>query len=243
VIILLAASLLLNGCATTVDTRSEARFEPATVDPAPELSGHAWWQLRFKLAWPEGRAPDFSGHPLLAEQILLPLIVEHRESMPLWRFHRRAGRDDAGHQFSLIFTADEATARQIGSSVEQDPLVAWLQQQGMLEKTSLEQRGSDELARLEQTSDPEWPLEIQQSWPWFIMGTSTAWLMQVQAISLETGLPESATYPQLRDHYRRVSATINAQWRDFGQHAYFHHINAIYGYQPVRIRSNDLRRF
>ena len=240
---LLVVSLLLTGCANIIETRDEASFEPAPMESAPDLSGGAWWQLRFKLNWTEGTAPDFSGHPLLAEQVLLPLIVEHQESMPLWRFHRRAGRDGAGHQFSLIFLADEKTADAIGGAIENDELIAWLKQEGMLEKTSLARRGPEELAKLEETSDPAWPLEIQRSWPWFIMGVSTAWLMQVQEISQRQGLPETATYPELHDHYRRVSTTVDAQWRDFGQHAYLHHLNAVFGYQPIKIRSSELKTF
>ena len=139
--------------------------------------------------------------------------------------------------------SDEDTAAEIGAAVDNDELVAWLQSQGMLEKTRLQRRGSEELGRLEETSDRGWPPEIQKSWPWFIMGASTAWLMQVQTTSQEVGLPESATFPQMQDHYREVSARINDQWRDFGQHAYFHHLSAIYGYQPVKIRSSELRTF
>jgi hypothetical protein len=241
--ILLVASLLLSACTSTVNTRPADNFAPAAIDPAPQLEDLAWWQLRFKLSWPADESPDFSGHLLIAEQILLPLIIEHQEDFALWRFHRRAGRDNAGHQFSLIFMADENTAAEIGSAVEADELVLWLQQRGMLEKTRLGQRGAEELGRLEETSDRGWPLEIQKSWPWFAMGASTTWLMQVQEISARQGLPANATYAELHDHYRRVSSEMNAQWRDFGQHAYFHHLSAIYGYQPVKIRSSELRTF
>jgi hypothetical protein len=235
--------LLVTACTTTVDTRAPGAFEAATIDPAPEIENLAWWQLRFKLIWPSGEAPDFSGHLLIAEQVLLPLIIEHQQDFPLWRFHRRAGRDSAGHQFSLIFLADESTAAEIGRAVDGDELVAWLKQRDMLEKTILKRRGAGELARLEETSDRGWPMEIQKSWPWFIMGTSAAWLMQVQEISQREGMPETATYSQLIEHYRRVSSEMNAQWRDFGQHAYFHHLSAIYGYQPVKIRSSELKTF
>ena len=235
--------LMLSACASSVSTRSPDTFEPPAVSPDPGLANLAWWQLRFKLSWPPDEPPDFSGHLLIAEQVLLPQIIKHQEALPLWRFHRRAGRDGAGHQFSLIFLADEKTATNIGDAIGSDELVAWLKQNGMLENTSLGRRGPEELAKLEETSDPVWPIEMQRSWPWFIMGVSTAWLMQVQDISQRQGLPETATYTELHDHYRRVSATMDAQWRDFGQHAYLHHLNAVYGYQPIKIRSSELKTF
>ena len=241
--VLFIASLLLSACTSTVTTRSPGTFEAAAIDPAPELGNLAWWQLRFKLSWPPGEAPDFSEHLLLAEQVLLPLLMEHQQSFPLWRFHRRAGRDTSGHQFSLIFLTDDNTAAEIGRSIDGDDLLAWLKQRKMLEKTSLKRRGAEELARLEETSDRNWPMDIQRSWPWFIMGASASWLTQVQQISQRGGLPDSATYSQLHEHYRKVNSEMNAQWRDFGQHAYFHHLSALYGYQPVKIRSSELKTF
>ena len=107
----------------------------------------------------------------------------------------------------------------------------------------MDQRGASELAELEETSDKEWPEEIQRSWPWFIMGASQAWLMQVQQISRENGLADSMRYPELLEHYRNVALSMNAQWRDFAQHAYFHHLSALYGYQPVKIHSSELKHF
>lgn len=243
ILLVLAVGGLLAACATSVETRAPQTFEPAAIEPAPDVEPLAWWQLRFTLSWPPGEPPEFSGHLLVAEQVLLPLIIEHQDTLPLWRFHRRAGRDNAGHQFSLIFMTDEETAADIGSAIEHNEMIAWLQRQGMLEKTRLNRRGAEELARLEETSDKNWPLDIQKSWPWFIMGASTAWLMQVQEISQRQGLTDTATYPQLTDHYREVSDAMNVQWRDFGQHAYFHHLSALYGYQPVKIRSSELRTF
>ena len=113
----------------------------------------------------------------------------------------------------------------------------------MLERTSLDARAPEELGRLEGTSDRGWPVEIQRSWPWFIMGASQSWLMQLQQISREKGLAESMAYPELVEHYREVAAGMNAQWSDFAQHAYFHHLSALYGYQPVKMHSTELKHF
>jgi hypothetical protein len=215
--------------------------EPTSVR-AVEQDRH-WWQLRFKLVWPEGEEPDFSRHLLIAEQLLLPVIVEYRAEMPLWRFHRRAGRSPSGHQFSLIFFSDNVTASRIDEAVESNPLTGWLIDNGLIEKILFGQRSPAQLGRLELASDPDWPIEVQRSWPYFIMGASQAWLMLVSEMSAESALDGKVDYPSLLEHYREVDERLNTQWRDYGQHAYLHHLNALFGYQPLLIKTKELRTF
>ena len=240
---LVIATLLLAACAPALRIDSCVAFDPQAARLDVERPDRYWWQLRFSLAWPEGEEPDFSQHLLIAEQLLLPVIVEHQAQLPLWRFHRRAGRDGAGHQFSLIFYSDAATARQIGEEVVTNPLTGWLTDRKMIEKVRFDQRSPEELGRLELTSDPHWPMEIQRSWPYFIMGASQTWLLLVQELSAETPLGGEVDYPALLAHYRAVDARLNTQWREYGQHAYFHHLSAIYGYQPLMIRSSGPQTF
>jgi hypothetical protein len=241
--LLSTAILVATACSPVLQVEPAPAYEP---NPAAVGTGEVdrfWWQLRFKLVWPEGEQPDFSRHLLVAEQLLLPVIVEHRAGMPLWRFHRRAARTPAGNQFSLLFFSDRDTASAIHEQVASDPLTGWLTDQGLIERVRFDQRSPEELGRLELTSDENWPLEIQQSWPYFIMGASQAWLMQVQALSAAQGLDGSLDYPSLLDHYREVDTRLNTQWRENGQHAYLHHLNAIYGYQPLFIELNGLETF
>ena len=99
------------------------------------------------------------------------------------------------------------------------------------------------LMQLREDIDPAWPLEIQRSWPYFIMGASQAWLMLVQELSAENELPGEVDYPSLLRHYQEVDVQLSAQWRENGQHAYLHHLNAIFGYQPLLVRSKELKTF
>lgn len=235
--------LVLAACTPVLQVEPGASFDPQTARLGVEQPDRYWWQLRFRLAWPPGEQPDFSRHLLIAEQLLQPVIVEHQQRLPLWRFHRRAGRSASGHQFSLIFYSDKATAAQISREIETNPLTQWLIANKLLEKTLFDQRSPEELGRLELTSDPQWPLEMQRSWPYFIMGASQAWLMLVQELSAENGLQGEVDYPALLLHYQAVNARLNAQWREYGQHAYLHHLSAIFGYQPLVITTNELQTF
>ncbi len=218
-------------------------LEPVKASLSAEQADRAWWQLRFKLIWPENEYPNFSAHSLIAEQLLLPVITAHEERLTLWRFHRRASRDAAGNQFSLIFYTDEATAAQINNDISMNPLTYSLIDNAIIEKTAFSKRTQQELGLLEQTSDPQWPIEIQRSWPYFIMGASQSWLMLVQEISQGLELDDTISYSGLITHYQRVDQAVNAQWVDYGQRAYLHHLNAIFGYQPLRIRGSVMRSF
>lgn len=233
----------LIACAPALEVHPGPRLSQEAAPLQAEQAGRYWWQLRFKLAWPEGEKPDFSRHLLIAEQLLLPVIEGHQRQLPLWRFHRRAARSPSGHQFSFIFLADADTARQINRQVTENPLTRWLLDRNMIERTRFDQRSKQELGLLEDTSDPAWPAEMQRSWPYFIMGASQTWLIMVQELSAQYALKGRVGYPELLKHYRKVDAALNTQWRENGQHAYLHHLSAVFGYQPIRIRSRDLKTF
>lgn len=242
-ICLLVVSLALAACTSTAQVKPAVAFVPEAAALDAEQAGRDWWQLRFRFVWEEDEAPDFSAHLLIAEQLLLPIIVEQQSALALWRFHRRAGPGDSGNQFSLIFYADAATAERIHREVASAPLTQWLLQNKLIDKVRFAQRSPEELGRLELTSDPEWPIEIQRSWPYYAMGASQTWLMLVQELSQQDAPVGDVDFNTLLLHYRDVDARLNAQWRSFGQHAYLHHLSAIFGYQPLQIRSSELRTF
>ncbi|MEM1112587.1 MAG: hypothetical protein AAGI11_11825 [Pseudomonadota bacterium] len=239
--LIVCACLALAACATSGQTKT---YPPlAGSNSQIDLQGLSWWGVRFKMHWPADEPPDLSGHLLLAEQVLQPVILEHEADLQLWRFHRRARRDGAGNQFSLIFLADDQTAKRIDADLRLGALTQRLENAGMLDRVRFEQLSPEAATRLDDTSDPSWPESMQRSWPWFIMGASQAWLIQLQSISQEQGLSASMDYAALTDHYAAVAARMNEQWRSNARHAYFHHLSAIYGYQPVQLRSGELKRF
>jgi hypothetical protein len=240
---LLIATVLLAACTPALHVEPAATFTPEAAALDAEQAQRYWWQVRFRLIWPEDEPPDFSAHLLIAEQLLLPVLIENQADMPLWRFHRRAGRGDSGNQFSLIFYSDKATATRIDAEISSAPLTQWLLDNKLIDKVRFAQRTPEELGRLELTSDSEWPIEIQRSWPYFIMGASQTWLMLVQELSQEDLLEGDVDYSALRAHYRQVDSRLNTQWQRYGQHAYLHHLSATFGYQPLQIRSTTLKTF
>lgn len=221
--------LLAMGCATpTVELKA-----PHPYGRDPGALQYSWHQLRFKWAWPEGRAPDWSLDPLVADQVLSDLIASHQESLPLWRFHRRAARSPAGHQFSFIFYGTSGTARQVQDSAADHPVTRRLLEQELLEKVYLTR--PDDPAALSATSDPNWPSSVQSTWPMFIMGVSQTWLGLVELHAGNTPGPDEDLDDAL-ERYAAVNDKVNELWSEYAQHAFFHHLSGVFGYQPVTVR-------
>ena len=242
-LIVLVFAIVSSGCSTTLQIESAPLYTPATASLQEEQPERFWWQYRFKIQWPEEESPNFSSHSLIAHQVIAPALIEYQDDIGLWRFHRRAGRDDAGHQFSLIFYADKESANAVAAFMNENSLTTWLQSRGLIEATRFTRRTEAELALLEDTSDQAWPLEVQRSWPYFIMGVSQTWLFMVQELSAKAPLSDEVDYSALLAHYESVDAQLTAQWREFGQHAYLHHLAAVFGYEPLKLRSTELRSF
>lgn len=234
---------LVAACSPVLQIEPAEHYDPSAPAFGVEQPDRFWWQLRFRLVWPEGEAPDFSRHLLIVEQLLLPVMDRHQADMPLWRFHRRASRTPSGHQFSLIFYSDQATAGQIHEAVESNPLTEWLLANSLIEKVRFDRRSPGELSRLDLASDPDWPEATQRSWPYFIMGASQSWLMLVQELSAQDRPEGRVDYESLLEHYRSVDERLTAQWRENGQSAYLHHLNAVFGYQPLKIENTILTTF
>ena len=219
---------LLGGCATA------PRIDSAGTMDTP---GDYWWIARFKLHWDEQQQPDFFYHVLLADQIIRPILEDHGKDIELWRFHRRAAPDKAGNRFSFIFYADTQTARVVNTAIDSNELLSMLLRESIVESVKFVDGESSDKSQISATSDPIWPAEIQRSWPYFIMGASQSWLEQIRIIGeqIEQSDNNSAEteLEAMSEYYRDLNQRMSAQWTQYGRHAYFHHINALYGYVPV----------
>jgi hypothetical protein len=99
---LFAIVCLASGCAvqyTAMPGAGATGVSPAVVSDQI----HYWWYARYRLEWPQGAEPDWPVDLLLADRVIKPVLQSHRNEISYWRFHRRAIRDEAGHQFSFIF--------------------------------------------------------------------------------------------------------------------------------------------
>ncbi len=181
--------------------------------------------------------PSWYVGSLIADRVLAPVIREQGKDIFLWRFHRRAGRDTKGHQFSLIFFSNAETAEQISESIKADATVAALIEEGVLEEVIYPDITEYKYPRVADTSDARWPEEIQNAWPVFIQGASEMWLMLLETIShRHPDYNEEMSAEALVDLYKDVEDEMDTLWREEARHAYFHHLNAIFGYEYLLMR-------
>jgi hypothetical protein len=234
--VIVLAVLLLTGCGTFF------RSSPAPPDLSngalPEENAapdRAWWNARFRFSWPAGESPRWYLDLLVADRLIKPVLIEHRKEIALWRVHRRAIRDDAGHQFSFIFYADRASARGILEELGQDPILVILHDNDMLDSVVFDDPDGSLDTELGATSDPHWSVELQTAWPYYIMGVSAMWLELIHQVS--DGVPPPDGSPEaLSEYYRELDRRLDRIWENEAQHAMLHHLNAIFGYRPLIIR-------
>ncbi len=219
----LAMSVWLLGCASAVPPRHEVTA-PVDLRASP---GYGWWYAAFRFHWPEGEVPGWHRDLMVAHRIVAPVLSRHLREIRLWRIHRRAARDGAGHRFSFIFYSTPATARRIYAEIEADPDLAELRRHGIVEAVQFDDTHRIARPGLAATSDPHWAEIVQLTWPAYIMGVSTMWLELVERLAAAQAVRELA-----EDDYRRLADILDRLWADHARHAYLHHLNAVYGYRP-----------
>jgi len=241
--VLLVCVIAVSGCATPGKRTIEPVSRPAVFATEP-ADGSRWRQIGFKFEWPEKAAPAWHLDLLVAHRVVAPVLEHQRKAISLWRFHRRAARDAAGHRFSLLVYTDDRTSDEVFTALQAAPDVRDLQSSGKLISLSMEVIGTNGGRSIEATSDPRWSNEVQKSWPWFIMGVSRMWLTladeKARSSSVLTG---SVDLDARIDFYADLNQRISRNWEQEGAHALLHHLNTIFGYEPLIIREERLIRF
>lgn len=63
---------------------------------------------------------------------------------------------------------------------------------------------------------------MQRAWPYFIQGVSRLWLELIREIEAGGEWPDD---PEAR--YAAIGEELDALWRNQGDHALLHHLNAV----------------
>ena len=227
-ITLLLFVISLVGCAS-VSTESD-NLQTPFVEADALANGNSWWYCRVKVGNVDDDSPNWSMGALLAGEVFLPILEQYRPNIERWRFHRRAGRDKAGHQFSFIFYSSAQTAQSIYRDLDKSELLRELIRDGHIDAVKFDDLNQLKRPNIEDTSDKSWPLMIQKSWPDYIMGVSQMWLNLVESLAQENADAD------MFDQYVEVQKDLTELWVENGQHAWLHHLNALYAYEPFMIR-------
>ena len=115
---------------------------------------------------------------------------------------------------------------------------------GLLIRDGYDDTDSISRPNIEDTSDRSWSSSIQKSWPYYIQGVSEMWLGLIEEVASETsGAKAPSNLKEELTLYEQVNASIEHIWQEEGQHAFLHHLNAIFGYEPIAIREKRLMNF
>jgi len=234
-IFLAMITLLLNACAP-----SQTALPPPRPTAIPlETSGYggdvSWWACRFKMSWPSDANANGAVDLFLAHAVVEPVLRAYSERIYWWRFHRRAVRDKLGHQFSFLFYAESKVASKIMEDMRQSHFLQRALTEKIIEKTMFSNPDKPARPKIEAMSDPRWSPTLQRNWPSFIMGVSTLWLGLIDDAMANTSL-KNMDLTRLFEQYRQADVEITSMWREEGQHAFLHHLSAIFGYEPLIIR-------
>ena len=226
--------VLLTSCATSPPLTPVAG--PGALKAA---AGSGWWAVEVHFSWPTDTRPAMHLDLLVAREIFGPLIDAHRDTLPLWRFHRRAARDAAGHRLRFLFYALPSTATEINATLTAHPLLGELHSAGVIDSVVIDDPEGEPQTDLAATSDPAWSSAMQSAWPYFIMGVSQMWLSLMDQIAAgEIPRPSPGDPDALILFYKGLGDRMTTTWQKEGRHALLHHLNALFGYErlPISLR-------
>jgi len=208
-----------------------------------ESAVNAWWYASFRINWPQDEEDAVLDTDLLiAHRVISPVLDRYRKEILLWRFHRRAVRDEAGHRFSFIFYSTAANARKIYAAIESSAVLDQLKAEGVIEKVTLDDTHVITRPGIEATSDRHWSVALQKAWPFFIMGVSQTWLDLISQYA-EDGRRKPVSIAETRAFYAEIAQEVEATWKKEGGHAFLHHLNGLFGYGPVNLRGKTEMSF
>lgn len=200
-----------------------------------------WHNFCFRMNWPDNENPKWWLDLFVVDTLFREILLSHREKIGLWRFHRRAIKDKSGHQLTLLCDMTKEDSELINDVIKKSSTLKILNDNGYLREFLYEEGGKN----IENSSDKNWPIEIQKSWPYFIDGVSKMLLEMIEVIRSSVA-DVLGLHPPLEDQndieklYIKVNERLISLWQSGGSHAFFHHINALFGYAPLLAQPRNL---
>jgi len=210
-----------------------------------------WQNYRFKIKWDQQSNPNTWLDFFLLDQPVRSILSKHKDQIKLWHFHRKwKNDDDAGHRFSFMCYANDDTGNSIMEMLSRHDTLNKLKSMSLIENVYWEEQGKENTnCKIEDTSDKTsesgWPVELQRSWPHFICGFSAMVLEMIAEIQHKTDQenPETITadsFHTFQEYYIQVNNRLFEIWHNKGSHAFFHHINAIFGGVPLIVHPRSV---
>lgn len=200
-----------------------------------------WQNFRFRIHTPENENPKWWTDIFIIDTIVRDILSANGDEITLWRVHRRSARDNTGHQLTFHCYMDDALVSSISDAITQSEAFDFLRNHQLLREYLHDQAQSE---NIEDTSDGSWSVELRKSWPYYIHGVSLMLLDLIGQIKTRVAsdipsISSSTALAEVESFYVGLNGKLTVVWQQEGSHAFFHHINALFGYVPLiaQIRS------
>lgn len=248
VFVFLIASAFFSGCAVTTQKQLISKpIEPKHINinkPVGQIDKvkKGWWQVGFHRDYENGDEVQWQYDTYAALKIIKP-VIDNVSDIDPWRFHRRAIQDNSGHKFSFIFYATRKVGEKVYKEIATHPAVKQLLANGHITRLSFYDINKELREDIKSRSDDNWPVELQETWPYFIMGASQTWLGLVERYYNEMEVDADAGLEEQLEAFEQVNIELNKLWKYNGSHAFLHHLNALFAYQELYILERRLGNF
>ena len=207
-------------------------------------SVNGWWYAKFKIRIPENGVPLSHIDLLIAHEVVNPALLKYNNNIKLWRIHRRWNNDKTGHEFSFIFYCRLDIATSVYNEFRANTLIQSLRRNKVLERVRYDRTNKIRKPNLEDTNDPIWTGLIQKRWMYYIMSVSELWLGLISDIVNEVDIEQkSKKIAETIEFYKEIGKKLNALWQMQCRHPLLHHMNAIFGYEPILIIPNYVQQY
>ena len=207
-----------------------------------------WQNFNFKINWAENTQPKWWVDIYLVDLVVRTVVENFKKDITLWRIHRRALRDKSGHELALICFCEQSVANKIHNFIFTNKFLEVAVGFGLIDKFTWEEKSKNNKLNINDLSDKAWPPALQKSWPYFICGTSEMFLELIEQVKITLALEKldieklSSLYIA-ENYFSRLNNTLLSIWKIHGSHAYFHHLNSIFGYAPMIVQLNNIQPF
>jgi len=75
------------------------------------------------------------------------------------------------------------------------------------------------------------------------MGVSQTWLDLIDEYAKQNPVEDEQGLSPMLERFELINSKINAVWEMEGNHAFLHHLNALFGYQELYIIERKKTRF
>lgn len=181
-------------------------------------------------------------HLLLAHDLFYPIIKEFENNIELWRFHRLIilYKEDnlilhSQHEFKFKFYSNIDIFNKIENKVKEYNNINKLIWEIVKKVECINCLHED---KIKNDKDDKWPLSICTIWPYYINGVSRSWIELIKETMNNIYLVKNIsdlTFSEKLSHYNLINNKMSQDIIKWGEHAFFHHLNIMFGSNNIDV--------